>query len=55
MQNLTGLSWETAKKRLMRLVEMRILEHKIREMYGKGRDSKAHFVLRTGNTNGKKS
>jgi len=54
MQNLTSLSWETAKKRLMRLVEMRIFEHKIREMYGKGRDSKAHFVLRTGN-GGKKS
>jgi ATP-dependent DNA helicase RecG len=48
MQNLTGLSWETAKKRLMRLVEMRILDHKIREMFGTGRDSKAHFVLRSG-------
>lgn len=49
MQNLTGLSWDTAKKRLMRLVQMRILDHNIRDIFGdtKGRDSKAHFVLRS--------
>jgi ATP-dependent DNA helicase RecG len=48
MQKLTGLAWHTAKARLLRLVEMRILEHNVREIIGKGRDSKAHFVLRNG-------
>jgi ATP-dependent DNA helicase RecG len=48
MSRLVGCRWHAAKKTLMRLVEMRILEHRSRPVAGKGRDSTAHFVLRNG-------
>jgi ATP-dependent DNA helicase RecG len=48
MQRLVACRWHAAKKTLMRLVDMRILEHRSRPIAGKGRDSKAHFVLRNG-------
>lgn len=48
MQRLTGRSWAKAKKMLLRLVAKGILEHKIRILEDTtGRDSKAHFVLRS--------
>lgn len=48
-QRLTGLGWHGAKKRLQRLVQMRLLRHNIRKIHNpRGRDSKAHFVLRNG-------
>lgn len=50
MTRLTGLSWQTAKNRLLRLRTMRILDHHVRTLTGTtGRDSTAHFTLRKGN------